>query len=458
MAGLWLVRRRASAFGVAPDAATDIGIWLLLSGLVGAKLLLVIVEWPQYVSSWSGLKDLARAGGVFYGGLIGALVATVVLLRKREIPFFTFADIAAPAAALGQSLGRVGCLLAGCCWGRECALPWAITFTDPKAHENVGVPLDVPLHPTQIYEALGTLVLCVLLLVLERRRYSGETFVRYLFGYALLRFVIELFRGDPRGSVSRRDVDVAVHRPLRRRRGGRALGPAPQDGALARRRVTDALRPRRTIRADRGDAGERLDRVLLRHLNDLPEASRTKIQEWIEGGYVSIGGRRPKKISEKVKTGDEIQVHLPAPPPPRPDLVAQDIPLSVLFEDSEILVLNKPPGLVVHPAVGHRDGTLVNALLHRSKEWAGPADRPGLVHRLDKDTSGVLVVAKTERAMAVLGKAIKERFLEKEYLAVVYGKAPAEKGAHRSEDPPRSRRPQAHGRLEDRGPRIFHLL
>ena len=192
--------------------------------------------------------------------------------------------------------------------------------------------------------------------------------------------------------------------------------------------MTEAPRPRRTIRADRGDAGERLDRVLLRHLNDLPEASRTKIQEWIEGGYVSIGGRRPKKSSEKVKTGDEIEVHLPEPLPPRPELVAQDIPLSILFEDSEILVLNKPPGLVVHPAVGHRDGTLVNALLHRSKGWAGPADRPGLVHRLDKDTSGVLVVAKTERAMASLGKAIKERFLEKEYLAVVYGHPPVRKG------------------------------
>jgi 23S rRNA pseudouridine1911/1915/1917 synthase len=192
--------------------------------------------------------------------------------------------------------------------------------------------------------------------------------------------------------------------------------------------VSDVPRPRRTIRADRGDAGERLDRVLLRHLNDVPEASRTRIQEWIEGGYVSVGGRRPKKSSEKVKTGDEIQVHLPAPPPPRPDLMAQDIPLSILFEDSEILVLNKPPGLVVHPAVGHRDGTLVNALLHRSKDWAGPADRPGLVHRLDKDTSGVLVVAKTERAMAVLGRAMKERFLEKEYLAVVYGSPPVRKG------------------------------
>jgi 23S rRNA pseudouridine1911/1915/1917 synthase len=192
--------------------------------------------------------------------------------------------------------------------------------------------------------------------------------------------------------------------------------------------VSDAPRPARAIRADRGDAGERLDHVLLRHLTDLPEASRTKIQEWIEGGWVSIGGRRPKKVSEKVKKGDVIEIVLPPPPPPRASLAAQDIPLSIIFEDSEILVLDKPPGLVVHPAVGHWEGTLVNALLHRSKDWAGPADRPGLVHRLDKDTSGVLIIAKTERAMSVLGRAMKERFLEKEYLAVVYGKAPLRKG------------------------------
>jgi phosphatidylglycerol:prolipoprotein diacylglycerol transferase len=201
LAALWLVRKRAPVFGLAPDAASDVGIWLLLSGLVGAKLLLVIVEWPQYVSSWDGLKDLARAGGVFYGGLIGATLATAILLRKRGISFFTFADTAAPSIALGQFLGRVGCLLAGCCWGRRCDLPWAITFSDPRANENVGVPLGIPLHPTQIYEAVGTLALCVVLLVLERRRYSGETFARYLFGYAILRFTIEIFRGDPRGSV-----------------------------------------------------------------------------------------------------------------------------------------------------------------------------------------------------------------------------------------------------------------
>ena len=184
---------------------------------------------------------------------------------------------------------------------------------------------------------------------------------------------------------------------------------------------------RRQIRADRGDDRVRLDRVLQRHLADLPEATRTKIQEWIGAGLVKRNGAEAKP-SEKVFAGDLLEVVLPPPPPPKAGIEAQEIPLSVLFEDEHLLALDKPAGLVVHPAVGHRDGTLVNALLFRSKEWAGPADRPGLVHRLDKDTSGVLVIAKTEPALARLGKAMKERCLEKQYLAVVYGKAPLRKG------------------------------
>jgi phosphatidylglycerol:prolipoprotein diacylglycerol transferase len=199
---LWLVRRRAPAFGVSPDAAADVSIWLLLAGLVGAKILLVVVEGPsRYFSSWDGFVDLAKSAGVFYGGLIGGVIATFFLLRKHGLSFWTFVDIAAPSVALGQAVGRLGCFMAGCCWGRECHEAWAVTFTDPAANRNVGVPLGVPLHPTQLYEAVGTALLCVVLLKTERRRFPGETFARYLFGYALLRFTIEFFRGDPRGTV-----------------------------------------------------------------------------------------------------------------------------------------------------------------------------------------------------------------------------------------------------------------
>ncbi len=198
---LLLLRKRAALAGLTPEAATDLGIWLLLGGLAGSKLLLVIVEWPYYVQSLSAFFSLFRSAGVFYGGLIGSLLVGFVVFRRRRLDFWRVADAAAPSVALGQAIGRLGCFSAGCCWGRECHLPWAVTFTNPVAERNVGVPLGIPLHPTQLYESAATLVLCGLLLALERRRFTGETFARYLVGYALLRFTIEMFRGDPRGTV-----------------------------------------------------------------------------------------------------------------------------------------------------------------------------------------------------------------------------------------------------------------
>jgi len=144
---------------------------------------------------------------------------------------------------------------------------------------------------------------------------------------------------------------------------------------------------------------------------------------------VRVGGTPVTRVSARTRTGDEVEVVLPPPPPPRPDIVAQEIPLSVVYEDDDLLVVDKPPGLVVHPAAGHHDGTLVNALLWRSKEWGGgDATRPGLVHRLDKDTSGLLMVARTDAAHAGLARALKARSLTKEYLAVVYGRTPVQKG------------------------------
>jgi phosphatidylglycerol---prolipoprotein diacylglyceryl transferase len=202
LTALFLLRKRAASFGLTADDAVDLGVWVLLAGLVGAKLLLLIVEWKRFhLLEARSLMELLRSGGVFYGGLIGAVLAAFVFLRLRRIDFWAVADAAAPSIALGQSIGRLGCFAAGCCWGKECHLPWAITFTSEVAEHNVGVPLGVPLHPTQLYEAVGTLLLCGLLLFFERRRFSGETFARYVVGYALLRGTIEIFRGDPRGQV-----------------------------------------------------------------------------------------------------------------------------------------------------------------------------------------------------------------------------------------------------------------
>ena len=355
------------------------------------------MEGPRYLTSWDGFVEFLRSGGVFYGGLLGAVVALAVMLRKKAIGFWTFADMAAPSVALGHAIGRLGCLSAGCCWGRECHLPVGDHLHDPAAERNVGVPLHVPLHPTQLYEAAAPSALRS-----PRRRSEGPASAArssptYLGLYALLRGTIEFFRGDPRGAVLGGAVSTSQLIAL-----GGVLAALAIWGLNRKQTPPKARRPeavsggRRQIRADRGDDRERLDRVLQRHLADLPEATRTKIQEWIEAGLVTREREETAKSSEKVRAGR----------PPRSSSAASAAAARVArsaghpsrrpLRGFEILVLNKPAGLVVHPAVGHRDGTLVNALLFRSKEWAGPADRPGLVHRLDKDTSGVLVIAKTE--------------------------------------------------------------
>ena len=181
----------------------------------------------------------------------------------------------------------------------------------------------------------------------------------------------------------------------------------------------------RTFRADRGDAGSRLDRVLRRHLADLHGTSRAELQRWVEQGRVWVNGRPASKPAARVAPGDEVAVTVPEQPA-RP-LQAQSIPLRVLYEDEHLLAVDKPAGLVVHPSFGHRDGTLMNALLWRAAAW-GRDRRPSLVHRLDKHTSGVLLVAKSREVHAGLARTMAAGRAAKDYLAVVYGRVPTARG------------------------------
>jgi 23S rRNA pseudouridine1911/1915/1917 synthase len=185
----------------------------------------------------------------------------------------------------------------------------------------------------------------------------------------------------------------------------------------------------RTFRADRGDAGvRRLDLAVLRHLKDRPEISRAQVQAWIDSGLVRVNGAPAAKASSRVANGDEIEMVLPPPPSPPPAPLAQDMPVSILYEDEFLLAVDKPAGLVVHPTHGYGKGTLLNALLWRSREWEGEGRRPGLVNRLDRDTSGVLLVAKGPEMHGALARAFRARKAEKEYLAVVHGRTPFAKG------------------------------
>ena len=201
--GLKLAMTRARARGLDATRMLDLGIYIIISALVGAKLLLLIVDFDQFRSNPAELLSLARSGGVFYGGLILAVVVAFWYMRRHQLPLWQTCDVFAPGIALGHAVGRLGCLAAGCCFGRPTSVPWAVTFTNPLAAANVGTPLNVPLHPTQLYESAAEALILLLLLATEKkgRAYNGRTFWLYMLMYGISRFIIEFYRGDERGLV-----------------------------------------------------------------------------------------------------------------------------------------------------------------------------------------------------------------------------------------------------------------
>jgi phosphatidylglycerol:prolipoprotein diacylglycerol transferase len=200
--GLWMAATRARRAGLDANKVLDLGIWVIIAALVGAKALLFIVDFEQFTSSWQEFTTLLRSGGVFYGGLIAAVLVCIYQLRKHRLPLWTSGDLFAPGIALGYMVGRLGCLMAGCCFGKPTDVSWAITFTDPVANLNVGTPLNVPLHPTQLYESTTGLMILLLLILAERvwRGFPGRTFWLFVLLYSVSRFVIEFYRGDDRGT------------------------------------------------------------------------------------------------------------------------------------------------------------------------------------------------------------------------------------------------------------------
>ena len=180
------------------------------------------------------------------------------------------------------------------------------------------------------------------------------------------------------------------------------------------------------LTADRGDAGLRLDLVLRRHLTDDHRATRTRVQSWIANGLVTVNGAPVRRVSTRAALGDIVSVTLPDEAP-RAVMAAEDVRVAVLYEDDHLLAIDKPAGLVVHPTFKHVKGTLMNALLWHARAWPRP-QRPSLVSRLDKLTSGVVLVAKTAGAHAALQGTMAGSDSEKDYLAVVYGRVNVARG------------------------------
>jgi len=196
LAALWVAGRDCERAGLSRETLYDLGIWLVLSAIAGARLFHVLVYWREYAGDPLGVLKLWNGGLVFYGGLLAAAATAFFYLRRHRIPFLPVADVAAVGIPLGLAFGRLGCILAGCCYGKPTGLPWAITFTHPESL----APRYLPLHPTQLYEALaGFAIAGILYAARNRFRTPGVRFWTMLLLYGAARSFLEIFRNDPRG-------------------------------------------------------------------------------------------------------------------------------------------------------------------------------------------------------------------------------------------------------------------
>jgi phosphatidylglycerol:prolipoprotein diacylglycerol transferase len=203
--GLWISVRNSERLGYDGDKAWNLGILVVLCGIVGAKILFVINDWSEYSAHPSEIFSIAtlQAGGVFSGGLLAAFIAAAWYVRKNHMPALGTCDAFAPGLALGHAIGRIGCFAAGCCYGKETHHWWGVTFKNPLAAAITGTPLGHPLEPTQLFESAVELAnFFFLMWLLKRRKFDGQVFGAFLFIYGVARFFLEFLRGDPgRGSV-----------------------------------------------------------------------------------------------------------------------------------------------------------------------------------------------------------------------------------------------------------------
>jgi phosphatidylglycerol---prolipoprotein diacylglyceryl transferase len=197
LAGLWMATRLARRQGLPSDLVVNLAVYCALTGVLGGKLLMILFDLDFYLRNPSELFSFAtlRAGGVFYGGLVLALIMAILYMRHVKLPGWRTADALAPAVALGHSIGRIGCFMAGCCWGAECHLPWAVTFTKPETHEMFGTPLNVPLHPAQLYQSAAEAAIFAILYWQGKKNHApGFILALYLMLTSTGRFLIEFGR------------------------------------------------------------------------------------------------------------------------------------------------------------------------------------------------------------------------------------------------------------------------
>src|SRR3954468_15580362 len=209
--GLLICVKIAKREGLDPDRAWNLGMYSIIAAVIGSKLMLLVTDWAAATEALrlalsgdrAAAKGVLQAGGVWYGGLLFGSLIAILYMRRYRMPVLKTFDAYSPGIAFGHILGRVGCFAAGCCYGKPTAEPWGITFTNPLARYYSDTPLNIPLHPTQLYEAAANVAIFgVLLWLFRRKSFDGQVLGAYFFLYGIARYFLEFFRDDPqRGSL-----------------------------------------------------------------------------------------------------------------------------------------------------------------------------------------------------------------------------------------------------------------
>jgi len=198
LVGLMVAVKLGKTGGITPQQTMDIGFVMIVASIVGSRLLYILMNLSHYLSRPMDILKIWQGGLVFSGGIVGALVTVIWYTRKHRLSFWKVADMWAPAVAVGQGIGRIGCLMAGCCYGKPTGSSCGVVFTNPHSL----APLNIPLHPTQLYSSLGNFIVFFILLVLHRKKsYDGQVFLWLLVLHSTSRLFVERFRGDDRGMV-----------------------------------------------------------------------------------------------------------------------------------------------------------------------------------------------------------------------------------------------------------------
>ncbi len=198
LAAMLYCLKQRHKIGISKDELFDIIFYIILGAIIGGKLFFIFFNWDSFAAST--LVEKIRYGFVFFGGFIGAVTAGIIVARVKKLPFFKFADFFAPAIALGHAIGRIGCFLAGCCYGKVSHSFLSVKFHNPECLVPHHLH-DVGLYPTQLMESLGNFILFfILLTVFNKKHKEGTVIASYIIGYGLIRFIVEFFRGDDRGS------------------------------------------------------------------------------------------------------------------------------------------------------------------------------------------------------------------------------------------------------------------